>query len=136
MGVRVLTVDDQAVFRGIAREVIDATVGFESVGEAATGEEALAAVDRLAPQLVLLDVRMQGMDGIEVARRLRTTHPDTLVVLISIEDPIDHPSAAQLGQGVPLVRKQDFGPRLLRSIWRDHRPEADSPAGELDPNQS
>jgi DNA-binding NarL/FixJ family response regulator len=136
VGVRVLTVDDQAVFRGIAREVIDATAGFESVGEATSGEEALAAVDRLAPQLVLLDVRMPGLDGIEVARRLRTAHPDTLVVLISIEDPIDHPSAAQLGASVPLVRKQDFGPRLLRSIWRDHRPEADSPAGTLDPNPS
>jgi DNA-binding NarL/FixJ family response regulator len=136
VGVRVLTVDDQAVFRGIAREVIDATAGFESVGEAASGEEALAAVDRLAPQLVLLDVRMPGLDGIEVARQLRTAHPDTLVVLISIEDPIDHPSAAQLGEGVPLVRKQDFGPRLLTSIWRDHRPGADFPAGELDPNPS
>jgi two-component system invasion response regulator UvrY len=121
VGVRVLTVDDQAVFRGIAREVIDATAGFESVGEAASGEEALEAVDRLAPQLVLLDVRMPGLDGIDVARRLRATHPDTLVVLISIEDPIDHPSATQLGD-VPLVRKQDFGPRLLRSIWRQHLP--------------
>ena len=94
--VRVLTVDDQAVFRGIAREVIDATPGFEAVGEAASGEEALRAVDRLDPQLVLLDVRMPGIDGIEVARRLGRTHPDTVVVLISIDDSIDLPSAAQL----------------------------------------
>ena len=77
MDVRVLTVDDQAVFRGIAREVIDATPGFESVGEAASGEEALEAVAELEPQLVLLDVRMPGLDGIEVARRLHATHPDT-----------------------------------------------------------
>jgi two-component system invasion response regulator UvrY len=118
--VRVLTVDDQAVFRGIAREVIDATPGFESVGEAASGEEALAAVARLAPQLVLLDVRMPGLDGIEVARRLRATHPDTLLVLISIEDLIDLPAAAQIAQTVPLVRKQDFGPRLLTWLWREH----------------
>ena len=101
MGVRVLTVDDQAVFRGIAREVIDATPGFESVGEAASGEEALAAVARLDPQLVLLDVRMPGLDGIEVARRLRETHPDTLLVLISIEDSIDLPSAAQIARDRP-----------------------------------
>ena len=124
MDVRVLTVDDQAVFRGIAREVIDATAGFEAVGEAASGEEALEAVARLAPQLVLLDVRMPGLDGIEVARRLRESHPDTLLVLISIEDPIDLPAAAQITHTVPLVRKQDFGPRLLRSLWHDHRPEA------------
>ena len=127
MDVRVLTVDDQAVFRGIAREVIDATPGFEAVGEAASGEEAIAAVDRLRPELVLLDVRMPGLDGIEVARRLRTSHPDTLLVLISIEDSMDLPSAARVAGGVPLVRKQDFGPRLLRSIWRDHGPE---PAGD------
>jgi DNA-binding NarL/FixJ family response regulator len=128
VGVRVLTVDDQAVFRGIAREVIDATAGFESVGEAASGEEALAAVARLAPQLVLLDVRMPGLDGIEVARRLRATHPDTLLVLISIEDALDLPAAARIAQTVPLVRKQDFGPRLLRAIWHDHRPEARTPS--------
>jgi two-component system invasion response regulator UvrY len=119
--VTVLTVDDQAMFRGVAREVIDATPGFESVGMAASGEEALRAVDRLAPQLVLLDVRMPGLDGIEVARRLCATHPETLVVLISIEDSIDIPSAAQLGHSVPLVRKQDFGPRLLKRLWREHR---------------
>jgi two-component system invasion response regulator UvrY len=120
--VRVRTVDQQAVFRGIAREVIDATPGFESVGEAASGEEALEAVARLDPQLVLLDVRMPGLDGIEVARRLRATHPGTLLVLISIEDSIDHPAATRIAADVELVRKQDFGPRLLRRIWREHRP--------------
>ena len=120
MDVRVLTVDDQAVFRGIAREVIDATPGFESVGEAANGEEALAAVARLDPQLVLLDVRMPGLDGIEVAQRLQARHPHMLLVLISIEDPIDIPSAARVAETVPLVRKQDFGPRLLKRIWLEH----------------
>jgi two-component system, NarL family, invasion response regulator UvrY len=120
--VRVLTVDDQAMFRGVARDVIEATPGFESVGEAASGDEALQAVARLVPHLVLLDVRMPGLDGIEVARRLHSTHPETLVVLISIEDSIDIPSAAQLGDTVPLVRKQDFGPRLLKRLWLEHRP--------------
>jgi two-component system, NarL family, invasion response regulator UvrY len=119
--VRVLTVDDQERFRGVARDVIDATPGFEFAGEAESGEEGLRAVERLAPQLVLLDVRMPGLDGIEVARRLHDSHPETLVVLISIEDPMDIPSAAQLGADVPLVRKQDFGPRLLRRLWREHR---------------
>jgi two-component system, NarL family, invasion response regulator UvrY len=120
--VRVLTVDDQSLFRGVARDVIEATPGFESVGEAATGSEALDAVARLDPALVLLDVRMPGMDGIEVARRLQLSHPETLVVLISIEEPIDLPAAAQLGDRVPLVRKQDFGPRMLRRLWHEHAP--------------
>jgi len=118
--VRVLTVDDQAVFRDIAREVIDATPGFASVGEAASGEEALAAVAELGPQLVLLDVRMPGLDGVEVARRLRGKHPDTLLVLISAEEWIDLPPSAWQVNSVPVVRKQDFGPRLLERIWREH----------------
>jgi DNA-binding NarL/FixJ family response regulator len=115
--VRVLTVDDQAVFREVAREVIDATPGFASVGEACSGEEALAAVAELDPQLVLLDVRMPGLDGFEVARRLNGTHPDTLLVLISAEEWID---VARQVDDVPLVRKQDFGPRMLERLWRDH----------------
>ena len=127
MDVRVLTVDDQAVFRVVAREVIEATPGFVSVGEAASGEEALEAVAELAPQLVLLDVRMPGMDGIEVARRLRASHPDTVVVLISADDRIDLPSAARHIESVPLVRKQDFGPRLLARIWNEHGPWAAGP---------
>jgi len=121
--VRVLTVDDQPLFRGVARDVIEATPGFESVGEAASGTEAIDAVDRLDPALVLCDVRMPGMDGIEVARRLCASHPDTLVVLVSIEEPIDLPAAAELDGRVPLVRKQDFGPRLLRQLWLEHAPE-------------
>jgi DNA-binding NarL/FixJ family response regulator len=122
--VRVLTVDDQARFRGVARDVIRATPGFEPIGAAETGEEALRAVERLTPELVLLDVRMPGLDGIEVARRLHAAHPETLVVLITIEEALDLPSATELGDAVPLVRKQDFGPGLLRQLWREHGPEA------------
>ena len=120
--VRVLTVDDQEVFRLVAREVIEATPGFESIGDASGGEEAISAVERLEPEMVLLDVRMPGLDGVEVARRLRETNPGTLIVLISVEEPMDIPSAAQLGNTIPLVRKQDLRPRLLRRLWREHRP--------------
>ncbi len=117
--VRILTVDDQELFRGVARDVIDATPGFESIGEACSGEEGLEAVGRLLPDLVLLDVRMPGLSGIDVARRLAETHPKVIVILISIEESFDVPSATQLDT-VPLVRKQDFGPRLLRRLWSEH----------------
>jgi two-component system invasion response regulator UvrY len=118
--VRVLTVDDQVVFRDAARDVISATDGFESVGDAGSGEEALAQVERLRPELVLLDVRMPGCGGFEAARRITAAHPETVVVLISIEDSDEFCEDAHTSGAATLVRKQDFGPALLRSIWEAH----------------
>jgi two-component system, NarL family, invasion response regulator UvrY len=118
--VRVVTVDDQPFFRDAAREVIDATPGFEAIGEASSGEEALGVVDEVAPELVLIDVRMAGMDGIETAERMRAAHPQVVVVLISIEDPADVPAEARTCGAVALVRKQDFKPRLLQELWVAH----------------
>ena len=120
MPISVVTVDDQAVFRAVARELIEATAGFESVGEAESGEAALAVVDEVRPQLVLVDVRMPGMDGIETSQRIKERHPSTVVVLISIEDAPNIPSAAADCGASVLVQKQDFGPAKLRDIWSVH----------------
>jgi DNA-binding NarL/FixJ family response regulator len=116
----VLVVDDQLVFRQVAHEVIDATEEFEMVGEAASGPHALVAVAELAPDLVLVDVRMPGMDGIETATRLRAEHPEAVVVLITVEEPPNLPAGLFSCGAATLVRKQDFGPALLRRIWRAH----------------
>ena len=115
--VKVLTVDDQVVFRDAARDVINATPGFEPVGDVGSGEEAMAAVERLRPELVLLDVRMPGCGGVEAARRITAAHPETVVVLISMEEFAED---AQASGAAALVRKQDFGPAMLRSIWEAH----------------
>ena len=84
---RVMTVDDQEVFRSAARAVVDATPGFESAGEPCSGEEALGLVDAAKPELVLVDVRMPGLGGLETARELSARHPDLVVVLVSLDDP-------------------------------------------------
>jgi DNA-binding NarL/FixJ family response regulator len=118
--VSVLIVDDQDVFRRVAHDVIVATPGFESAGEVCSGEEALGAVERLHPDLVLLDVRMPGMGGLEAARRITSSHPETVVVLISIEDPENISTDAQTCGAATLVRKQDFGPSLLQSLWNEY----------------
>ena len=119
--VRLMVVDDQAVFRGVARDVLRELPEFELVAEATSAAEALEAAPELKPDLVLLDVRMPDMDGIEATKRLRSVSPASVVVLISIEEPRDVPAARSCGAAT-FVRKQDFGPALLRRIWRAYAP--------------
>jgi two-component system invasion response regulator UvrY len=119
--VRVLTVDDQAVFRDAARDVIEATAGFEALGEAASGAEALTLAQALRPDLVLMDVRMPGMDGIETTRRLRAACPDSVVVLVSFEDPADVDVLVQDCGAAASLRKQDFCADALRRLWATHK---------------
>ncbi len=118
--VGVLTVDDHRGFREAAADIIAATPGFESVGEAASGEEALEAVAQLRPAVVILDVRMPGMGGIEVARRISSDHPDTVILLVSSDDLDDAPSATRTSGARAFMRKENFRPMALRSLWETH----------------
>jgi DNA-binding NarL/FixJ family response regulator len=118
--VGVLIVDDQPVSRDAVREVVEATPDFEILGEAASGQQALEAADDLSPDLVLLDVRMAGMDGIETSRRLSAAHPEAVVVLVTVEDALNLPGEVGFCGAADLIRKQDFRPRLLRRLWRAH----------------
>ena len=122
MPVTVLTVDDQAVFLGAARELLDATAGFEELGQATSGAEALAMAAELHPDLVLLDVRMPGLDGIETARRLLASDPDVVVVLISLEPVADAPPWLGAVPAAAYLRKQELSPSALRRVWAAHGP--------------
>jgi DNA-binding NarL/FixJ family response regulator len=118
--VAVLGVDDQPIFLDAAREVVAATPGFEWLGGAASGAEALDAVTKLSPGLVLLDVRMPGMDGIETAERISERHPDLVTVLMSVEDSPALAAAATGSGAAALIHKCEFGPAMLRRLWSLH----------------
>ena len=116
-----LTVDDQPPFLEAARALIASTPGFELAGEATSGEEAIAAVDALKPDMVLLDIRMPGLDGIETARRLHDAHAETVVVLVSGHDVADVQVLAEHSGAVAVVLKERLQPALLQSLWARHR---------------
>ncbi len=117
--VRVLTVDDHAGFRTVAREVVSATPGFTAVGEACDGAAALEAVDRLHPALVIVDVCMPGMSGFEVARRIHEADPDTVVLLVSSHDLADAAATRACGARA-FIRKEQMRPAMLRGLWTVH----------------
>jgi DNA-binding NarL/FixJ family response regulator len=118
--VTVLAVDDQAVFRHTARELIAATDGFQQIAEATSGEQAVRLAAELHPDLVLVDVRMPGMDGIETARQLTDQDRGAVVVLVSLEALVDLPAAVAQTGAATHMRKQDLSPRALRALWRTH----------------
>jgi two-component system, NarL family, invasion response regulator UvrY len=132
--VGVMVVDDQVAFREAAREVVEATPDFVMLGEAASGEQAIASADELHPDLVLVDVRMAGMDGIATTALLHSSHPTAVVVLISVEEPQDLPGDALSCGAAETIRKQDFGPATLRRVWGAYGPSDPEAiaAGKLD----
>ena len=120
--VSVLVVDDQAPFRLAARAVLRRAAGFELAGEAETGEQAVEMVATLHPALVLMDINMPGINGIEATRRIVEAHPGTIVFLCSTYTLADLPPEAATSGAAAYVNKEELGPALLRQLW-------DSPPG-------
>jgi DNA-binding NarL/FixJ family response regulator len=113
--VRVLVVDDQPAFRQAMATVVAATDGFVLVGSAASGEEALAVARAVRPGLVLMDVHLPGMDGVEAARRLCAAGTGPVVVLLSTyeEDEVELDGCG----AAAYVPKRLFGPDRLADCW-------------------
>ena len=119
MPVRVLIVDDQEPFRLAARMVVDVTDGFDVVGEAATGEDAVTMAAELTPDLVLMDVNLPGIDGLEATRQILGADGGPIVLLLSTYEEEEYaPRAAECGAAA-YIPKAVFGPDRLEAAWAE-----------------
>jgi DNA-binding NarL/FixJ family response regulator len=124
--ISVLIVDDQAPFRSAARAVVAMTPGFTVVGEAVSGEDAVTQVATLEPDLVLMDINMPGINGIEATRQITASHPQTVVILLSTYAADELPADARTCGAATYVNKEEFGPEVLRrlEVWLEDGPDA------------
>ncbi len=115
--VRVLVADDQTPFRRAARAVVAAAAGFELVGEATSGEEAVRLARSLRPDLVLMDITMEGLGGIAATRCISAAHPRTVTILLSTYRESDLPEGARTCGAAAYLHKSDLGASTLEELW-------------------
>jgi NarL family two-component system response regulator LiaR len=113
--VRVLLVDDHAVVRKGLRALFDREPGVEVVGEADGGEQAVAGFERARPDVVLMDLEMPGVDGVEATRRITEAHPDARIVVLT--------SHASEAGAVGYLLKHSAPDDVLRAIRQAHAGE-------------
>ena len=123
--IRVLIVDDRPSVRRGLRMQLMLESDIEVVGEAASGEEALALVQQLQPDVVLMDVKMPGMDGITATRGVQAIRPLSTIVLLSLYDDARLKAEAQAAGAAAFVGKHEGIDILLAAIrqpsWPGHQ---------------
>jgi DNA-binding NarL/FixJ family response regulator len=117
--VRVLVVDDHQAFRQTMAAVVDETPGFRVVATAESGEQSLAVAAEIATDLVLMDVHLPGIDGIEATRRLTTGDNPPVVLLLSTYDDgeVDYRDCG----AAAYLTKSAFGSEALQELWSSTR---------------
>ena len=115
--VRVLIVDDQEPFRVAARMVVEATDGFEVAGESETGEDSVERARELDPDLVLMDVNLPGINGLDATRQILATSDRVVVLLVSTYEADEYaPRAAECGAAA-YIPKSELDPARLADAW-------------------
>ncbi len=122
--VKVLIADDHTLFRQGLRRILQDYDDLAVVGEAADGEEALALVERLKPDVVLMDVNMPDASGPEATRRLREAHPQTQVIMLTVSDKDEDLFASIKAGARGYLLKNVETDELIQAIRRVHAGEA------------
>ena len=122
--ISVMLVDDQALFRDGLRAVLSVQSGLEVVAEAAHGKEAVAIAKRLAPQVVLMDLRMPVMNGVEATRALRAARPDCQVIVLTTFDDDEQVFDALRAGALGYLLKDAQPERLVEAIQAAARGES------------
>jgi two-component system, NarL family, invasion response regulator UvrY len=117
MAVRVLIVDDLEPFRRAARAVVEATADFEVAGEAADGEASVEAAESLRPDIILMDVNLPGISGLEATRRIRATAPWIMVLLMSTREAQEFAGKAAECGAAGYLPKSSLTPEQLMELW-------------------
>ena len=117
MPVRVLIVDDQEPFREASRMVVEMTDGFVVVGEAGDGEEAVRMAGELRPDIVIMDVQMPGMNGIEATRTIAAMDQPPRVLVMSTHESGDFGGPALDAGALAFMPKAEFGMDALVEFW-------------------
>jgi NarL family two-component system response regulator LiaR len=115
--VDVMIVDDQESFRSAARMVVELTDGFELVGEAPTGEDGVHMAATLNPDLILMDINLPGIDGLEATRRIVRINPRIHVIVLSTYEAGEYQGRAIDAGADAFLSKTDFDPGTLASTW-------------------
>lgn len=122
--VTLLLVDDQSLFREGMRTLLSAEPGFDVVGEAADGAEAVQQARQLRPQVILMDLRMPRVGGVEATRRLRTDVPASRVIVLTTFDDDDDVFEALRAGAVGYLLKDAPRDKLVEAIWTAARGES------------
>jgi DNA-binding NarL/FixJ family response regulator len=112
-----MIVDDQQPFRHAARAVVERVAGFELVAEVDSGEAAVESCSASGPDLVLMDINMGALDGIEATRLITTADPSIKVILVSTYAFDDLPPGARTSGAIAYVNKDELSPKVLRRLW-------------------
>jgi DNA-binding NarL/FixJ family response regulator len=113
-------VDDQAPFRRAVRAVIDRTANFVLIGESESGEQSVEEASRSHPDLVLMDINLPGISGIEASTLIRAALPRTVVFLCSTYARGDLPAGVETSGAAAYVHKEELSGALLQQLWEEH----------------